>query len=71
MLKKDNIKVIQGIFPRELGKQHTILKCKKGKRIILLNIWVRKTRDSLKIIEIPEYVNLTKDITVKIYMYII
>ena len=71
VLKKDNIKVIQGIFPRELGKQHIILKCKKGKRIILLNIWVRKTRDSLKIIEIPEYVNLTKDINENLYVYYI
>ena len=33
VLKKDNIKVKQGIFPKELNKQHMILKCKKEKEL--------------------------------------
>ena len=31
-LKKSNIKVIQGVFPEELNKQHMIIKCKPGKK---------------------------------------
>ena len=38
VLKKDNVKIIQGIFPKEIDKQHMILKCKKGKRILFFRI---------------------------------
>ena len=59
-LKKSNIKVIQGIFPEELNKQHMIIKCKPGKRITILNIWVTETQDSEFVIKLPEHVILAK-----------
>ena len=68
-LKKSNIKVIQGVFPEELNKQHMIIKCKPGKRIIILNIWVRETQDSKFIIRLPEHVIITKDLNENIYAY--
>ena len=68
ILKKDNVKVLQGIFPKELNKQHMILKCKKGKRIILLNIWVRLSRNSYIIVKLPDYVELSKDINGNLYV---
>ena len=78
-LKKSNIKVIQGVFPEELAagadpvmrlnKQHMIIKCKPGKRIIILNIWVRETQDSKFFIRLPEHVILTKDLNENIYAY--
>ena len=45
-----------------------ILKYKKGKRIILLNIWVRLSRNSKRIIKLPEYVELSKDIDGNLYV---
>ena len=68
-LKKSNIKVIQGVFPEELNKQHIIIKCKPGKRIIILNIWVRETQDSKFFIRLPEYVIITKDLNENICAY--
>ena len=44
VLKKSDIKVIQGVFPEELNKRHVIIKCKPKKRTIILNIWVRETQ---------------------------
>ena len=35
-----------------------IIKCKPGKRIIILNVWARETQDSEFIIKLPEYVNI-------------
>ena len=32
ILKKNNVKILQGIFPNELNKRHIILKCKKRKK---------------------------------------
>ena len=68
ILKKDNLKVLQGIFLNELNKRHIILKCKKGKRIILLNIWVRLSRNSYIIVKLPDYVELSKDINGNLYV---
>ena len=68
ILKKNNVKVLQGIFPNELNKRHMILKCKKGKRIILLNIWVRLSRNSYIIVKLPDYVELSKDINGNLYV---
>ena len=67
ILKKNNVKVLQGVFPNELNKRHMILKCKKGKRIILLNIWVRLSRNSY-IVKLPDYVELSKDINGNLYV---
>ena len=46
-----------------------IIKCKPGKRIIILNIWVRETQDSEFIIRLPEHVIITKDLNENIYAY--
>ena len=67
VLKNNNVKIIQGIFPQTPNKQHMILKCKKGKRIILLNIWVQISCNSIRIIKLPDYVELSK-ILMEIYM---
>ena len=45
-----------------------ILKYKKGKRIILLNIWVRLSRNSTRIVKLPDYVELSKDINGNLYV---
>ena len=68
-LKKSNIKVIQGVFQEELNKQHMIIKCKPGKRIIILNIWVREKLESLTSLQVPDYIKLSKDINENIYAY--
>ena len=68
VFKKDNDKIIRGIFPKELDKQHIILKCKRGKRIILLNIWVRLSRNGIRITKLPDYVELSKDINGNLYI---
>ena len=52
-----------------LNKQHIIIKCKLGKRIIILNIWVREMQDSKFFIRLPEYVILTKDLDGNIYVH--
>ena len=46
-----------------------IIKCKPGKRIIILNIWVRETQDSKFFIRLPEYVILIKDLNENICAY--
>ena len=69
VLKKNNIKVIQGIFPKKVNKKHLILKCKKGKRIIILNIWVREKQNNVNYLKLPLHIKLIKDIEGNIFVY--
>ncbi len=52
ILKKNNIKTIKGSFLQTLNTFQTIVKSKKGKRIILLNFLIRETAESPHLFDI-------------------
>ena len=55
VLKKNNIKNIKGTFLRNLNTFQTMVKSKKGKRIIILNFLVRETAKSSYLLDVFFY----------------
>ena len=54
-MKKNNIKNIKGSFIHNLDTPQIIIKCKEGKRTIILNFLIRDTIDSSYLFEACYY----------------